>query len=89
MVVWQSAEGEPTDIQRLDIWSPPHQGLSQPLSQVLVSVCVLLSVFVSEAHKKNIYNVIFLYIFDKSIEQRTGKEKQRAKREGGVLLDAY
>lgn len=41
MVVWQSAEGEATDIQRLDIWSP-HQGLSLPLSHVLasLSLCV-------------------------------------------------
>lgn len=48
MVVWQSAEGEPTDIQRLDIWSP-HYGLSQPLSHVLASVRVsVLCVYVSE-----------------------------------------
>lgn len=37
MVVWQSAGGELTDIQRLDIWSH-HQGLLQPLSHVVASV---------------------------------------------------
>lgn len=58
MVVWQSAEGEPTDIQRLDIWSP-HQGLSQPLSHVLASVVCVCVCVRGDAHKKNIYSVIF------------------------------
>lgn len=54
-----SAGGEPTDIQRLDIWSP-HQGLSQPLSHVLSYVCVLVCVHVKEdTLTKNIYSVNF------------------------------
>lgn len=97
MVVWQSAEGEPTDIQRLDIWSPPSRPLSATFSCPGFCVCVrFVCVYVSEGiytHKKNIY--FFKYLFDNSVEQkkRTGKETQGVRGwKGGWgerLVDAY
>lgn len=64
MVVWWSAEGELTDIQRLDIWSPPpNHGLSKPLSHVLCFVCVCVcmhKIKKEEVDKNNI--CVFLYV---------------------------
>lgn len=81
MVVWRSAEGEPTDIQRLDIWSP-HQGLSQPLSHVLASVCVCVRVR-GDTQKKNIYSKIFLYLFDRSLQHRNSELEEKHREWGG------
>lgn len=84
MVVWWSAEGELTDIQRLDIWSPPSWPLQATFS---CPVCVCVFIREKEEVDKNIIYVFFYmyYLFDNLGKKELGVGGGREKRP----VDAY